>query len=54
MIVIWKSSYEKPGSNAFDGYAYVNGTLNSNAGVRNIPISGFTTVGTGPVNMKLG
>jgi hypothetical protein len=25
---LWKSSYEKPSSNPFDGYAYVNGTLN--------------------------
>ena len=38
----------------FDGYAYVNGQLAGGGEYGNIDISGFTTVGTGPVNMKLG
>ncbi|SEB06890.1 Por secretion system C-terminal sorting domain-containing protein [Flavobacterium gillisiae] len=56
MIVIYENPVMKSRAvTLFDGYAYVNGTLNSNAGeFGNIPISGFTTVGTGPVNMKLG
>lgn len=56
MIVIYENPVMKSRAvTLFDGYAYVNGTLNSNAGeFGNIPISGFTTVGAGPVNMKLG
>nr|WP_315211573.1 LamG-like jellyroll fold domain-containing protein [uncultured Flavobacterium sp.] len=56
MVVIYENPVMKSRAvTLFDGYAYVNGTLNSNAGeFGNIPISGFTTVGTGPVNMKLG
>jgi hypothetical protein len=50
---LWKSSYEKPSSNPFDGYAYVNGTLNGNAGEFEYSYFRITTVGTGPVNMKL-
>ena len=38
----------------FDGYAYVNGQLAGGGEYGNIDISGFTTVGSGPVNMKLG
>jgi trimeric autotransporter adhesin len=38
----------------FDGYAYVNGQLAGGGEYGNIPISGFTTVGSGQVNMKLG
>ncbi|WP_255347724.1 LamG-like jellyroll fold domain-containing protein, partial [Flavobacterium sp. ACAM 123] len=56
MVVIYENPVMKSRAvTLFDGYAYVNGTLNSNAGeYGTIPISGFTTVGTGPVNMKLG
>jgi hypothetical protein len=62
MIVIYENQIMKSRAvTLFDGYAYVNGQLdrnNSNPNLRGeygtIPVSGFTTVGTGPVNMKLG
>jgi hypothetical protein len=38
----------------FDGFAYVNGVLAGGGEYGNIDISGFTTVGSGAVNMKLG
>ncbi len=55
MIVI----YDNPGMKSravtlFDGYAYVNGQFAGGGEYGTIPISGFTTVGTGQVNMKLG
>ena len=56
MIVIYENPIMKSRAiTLFDGNAYVNGALNSGAGqFGTIPISGFTTVGVGPVNMKLG
>ena len=59
MVVIYENPLMKSRAvTLFDGYAYVNGQNTVN-GVRvgeygNIPISGFTTVATGQVNMKLG
>jgi hypothetical protein len=55
MIVI----YDNPGMKSravtlFDGYAYVNGQFAGGGEYGTIPISGFTTVGSGQVNMKLG
>jgi hypothetical protein len=50
MIVIYENPVMKSRAvTLFDGYAYVN-----SGEFGNIPITGFTTVGVGPVNMKLG
>ena len=50
MIVIYENPIMKSRAvTLFDGYANVN-----SGEFGNIPISGFTTVGVGPVNMKLG
>jgi hypothetical protein len=61
MVVIYENPVMKSRAvTLFDGYAFVNGQLApagsyTNQGeYGNIDISGFTTVGTGPVNMKLG
>jgi uncharacterized repeat protein (TIGR01451 family) len=64
MIVIYENSLMKSRAvTLFDGYAFVNGqkpavSLPLGNGIQgefgNIDISGFTTVATGPVNMKLG
>jgi hypothetical protein len=61
MVVIYENPLMKSRAvTLFDGYAYVNGqlaaatpyTIQGEYGT--IPISGFTTVGSGQVNMKLG
>lgn len=61
MVVIYENPLMKSRAvTLFDGYAYVNGqravaspyTTQGEYGT--IPISGFTTVGSGQVNMKLG
>lgn len=61
MVIIYENPLMKSRAvTLFDGYAFVNGQLPivSPYTVRGeygtIPISGFTTVGSGPVNMKLG
>ena len=55
MVVIYENPLMKSRAvTLFDGYAYVNGQLAGGGEYGNIPISGFTTVGSGPVNMKLG
>ncbi len=55
MVVIYENPIMKSRAvTLFDGYAYVNGQLNGVGEYGNIDISGFTTVGTGQVNMKLG
>ena len=59
MIVIYENPTMKPRAvTLFDGYAYVDGQKTENntrvGEYGNISISGFTTVGSGPVNMKLG
>ena len=59
MVVIYENPIMKSRAvTFFDGYAYVNGQLNSGTSYQgdsgNIDISGFTTVGAGTVNMKLG
>ena len=55
MVVIYENPVMKSRAvTLFDGYAYVNGQLAGGGEYGNIDISGFTTVGTGPVNMKLG
>ncbi|WP_367757574.1 LamG-like jellyroll fold domain-containing protein [Flavobacterium sp. WC2430] len=55
MIVIYENSAMKSRAvTLFDGYAYVNGQRSGGGEYGTIPISGFTTVGAGPVNMKLG
>jgi hypothetical protein len=61
MVVIYENPAMKSRAvTLFDGYAYVNGQLPKASPYTvkgeygNIDISGFTTVGTGPVNMKLG
>ena len=61
MVVIYENPVMKSRAvTLFDGYAFVNGQLapatpyTDQGEYGNIPISGFTTVGTGPVNMKLG
>ena len=62
MVIIYENPLMKSRAvTLFDGYAFVNGQLNNNLSDVNlrgeygtIPISGFTTVGSGPVNMKLG
>lgn len=59
MVVIYQNPLMKSRAvTLFDGYAYVNGQQPAVNGVQgeygNINISGFTTVGSGAVNMKLG
>jgi uncharacterized repeat protein (TIGR01451 family) len=62
IVVIYENPVMKSRAvTLFDGYAYVDGQVdsnNSNPSLRGqygtIPVSGFTTVATGPVNMKLG
>jgi len=55
MVVIYENPLMKSRAvTLFDGYAYVNGQLSGGGEYGNIDISGFTTVGSGPVNMKLG
>ena len=55
MIVIYENPVMKSRAiTLFDGYAYVNGQLAGGGEYGNIDISGFTTVATGQVNMKLG
>lgn len=55
MVVIYENPVMKSRAvTLFDGYAYVNGQLANGGEFGNIPISGFTTVGSGPVKMKLG
>lgn len=62
MVVIYENPLMKSRAvTLFDGYAYVNGQLNqsyTDPNLRgeygNINISGFTTVASGTVNMKLG
>jgi uncharacterized repeat protein (TIGR01451 family) len=55
LIVIYENQLMKARAvTTFDGYAYVNGQLAGGGEYGNIDISGFTTVGSGAVNMKLG
>ncbi len=61
MVVIYENPVMKSRAvTLFDGYAYVNGQLpaaspyTAKGEYGTIPISGFTTVGSGDVNMKLG
>ncbi|EIA07102.1 LamG-like jellyroll fold domain-containing protein [Flavobacterium frigoris] len=55
MIVVYENPVMKSRAvTLFDGYAYVNGQRSGGGEYGTIPISGFTTVGAGPVNMKLG
>lgn len=61
IVVIYENPVMKSRAvTLFDGYAYVNGQLaaaspyTAKGEYGNIDISGFTTVGLGPVNMKLG
>lgn len=55
MVIIYENPVMKSRAvTLFDGYAYINGLLNNVGEYGNIPISGFTTVDSGPVNMKLG
>lgn len=61
MVVIYENPVMKSRAvTLFDGYAFVNGQLaavspyTSQGEYGTIPISGFTTVGSGQVNMKLG
>ena len=55
LVVIYENPVMKSRAvTLFDGYAYVNGQRAGGGEYGNIDISGFTTVGTGPVNMKLG
>ena len=55
LVVIYENPVMKSRAvTLFDGYAYVNGQLAGGGEYGNIDISGFTTVGTGNVNMKLG
>ncbi len=55
LIVIYENQLMKSRAvTLFDGYAYVNGQLAGGGEYGNINISGFTTVGSGSVNMKLG
>ena len=55
LVVIYENPVMKSRAvTLFDGYAYVNGQLAGGGEYGNIDISGFTTVGSGPVNMKLG
>ena len=55
MVVIYQNPIMKSRAvTLFDGYAYVNGQFAGGGEYGNISISGFTTVGSGAVNMKLG
>jgi len=55
MVVIYENPLMKSRAvTLFDGYAYVNGQLAGGGEYGTIPISGFTTVDSGQVNMKLG
>ncbi|MDD5150017.1 MAG: T9SS type A sorting domain-containing protein [Flavobacterium sp.] len=55
MVVIYENPLMKSRAvTLFDGYAYVNGQFAGGGEYGNIDISGFTTVGSGQVNMKLG
>ena len=55
MVVIYDNPLMKSRAvTLFDGYAFVNGQLGGVGEYGTIPISGFTTVGSGAVNMKLG
>lgn len=55
MIVIYENqSMKSRAVTLFDGYAFVNGQLAGGGEFGTIPVSGFTTAGVGPVNMKLG
>lgn len=55
MVVIYENPTMKSRAvTLFDGYAYVNGQRSGGGEFGTIPITGFTTVGAGPVNMKLG
>ncbi|UQD56262.1 LamG-like jellyroll fold domain-containing protein [Flavobacterium sp. K5-23] len=55
MIVIYENQIMKSRAiTLFDGYAYVNGQRSGGGEFGTIPISGFTTVAAGQVNMKLG
>jgi hypothetical protein len=55
MVVIYENPLMKSRAvTLFDGYAYVNGQLSGGGEYGTIPISGFTTAGSGQVNMKLG
>ena len=55
MVVIYENPLMKSRAvTLFDGYAFVDGQLSGGGEYGTIPISGFTTVGSGPVNMKLG
>ncbi|OCB74587.1 Concanavalin A-like lectin/glucanases superfamily protein [Flavobacterium glycines] len=55
MVVIYENPLMKSRAvTLFDGYAYVNGQRSGGGEYGNIPISGFTTVASGQVNMKLG
>lgn len=55
MVVIYENPLMKSRAvTLFDGYAYVNGQLTGGGEYGTIPISGFTTVDSGQVNMKLG
>jgi uncharacterized repeat protein (TIGR01451 family) len=55
LVVIYENPVMKSRAvTLFDGYAYVNGQLAGGGEYGNIDISGFTTVGSGQVNMKLG
>ncbi|MBP6558035.1 MAG: hypothetical protein KA213_06685, partial [Flavobacterium sp.] len=55
MVVIYENPVMKSRAvTLFDGYAYVNGQRSGGGEYGTIPISGFKTVGSGQVNMKLG
>ncbi|MFE3870906.1 LamG-like jellyroll fold domain-containing protein [Flavobacterium sp. ZS1P70] len=55
MIVIYDNPAMKSRAvTLFDGYAFVNGQFAGGGEFGTIPISGFTTVSSGQVNMKLG
>lgn len=55
MVVIYENPVMKSRAvTLFDGYAYVNGQFAGGGEYGTIPISGFTTAGSGAVNMKLG
>lgn len=55
MVVIYENPIMKSRAvTLFDGYAYVNGQRSGGGEYGNINISGFTTVASGQVNMKLG
>ncbi|RDI58209.1 LamG-like jellyroll fold domain-containing protein [Flavobacterium glaciei] len=55
MVVIYQNPLMKSRAvTLFDGNAFVNGPRANGGEFGTIPISGFTTVATGPVNMKLG